>query len=211
MCTANYAEELCEKRLSSKTEGKVGDVSNYMHLFHQSVLLVRSLTAKHHSECNLRSGGVKHLMPSRARRIFQLLHQSLSHLSRHHCSDKSLFMACSILPVSSGRKFPFLSHCRISQAVEQPKPPPAFQLTVQFDKIFTPAWGQNCSPINSLNTGGCLLNPELCKLQVNLSTCCWSEVSAEAKAGRGGCDHHLVMDTLPSGLQVWRTQVWLKC
>lgn len=48
MCTANYAGELCEERLSSKTEGKVGDVCNYMHLFHQSVLLVRSLTAKHH-------------------------------------------------------------------------------------------------------------------------------------------------------------------
>lgn len=117
----------------------MGDVSNYMRLFHQSVLLVRSLTAEHHSECNLIFGGVKLLMLSRARRIFQLLHQSLFHLSRHHRSDKSLFMVCSILPVSSGGKFPFLSHCRISQAVEQPKPPPAFQLAVRFDKIFAPA------------------------------------------------------------------------
>lgn len=146
MCTANYVGELHEERLSSKTEGKVGDVCNYMHLFHQSVLLVRSLTAKHHSECNLTFGGVKRLMPSRARGIFQLLHQSLLHLSSHHRSDKSLLMACSILPVPSGRKFPFLSHCRISQAVEQPKPPPCFLALYNLTKSLPQPEGRTAAP-----------------------------------------------------------------
>lgn len=147
-----------------------------MHLIRQSVLLVRSLTAKSHSDCNLIFRGFKRLMPSHARGIFQLLHQSLFHLPHHHHNDKSLFMAGSILPDSSGRKFPFLSHCRISQAAEQTKPPLASQLAIQFYKIFAPAWGQNCSPVNNINIRRCLLNPALHKLQANLSVCCWSKV-----------------------------------
>lgn len=46
---ANYAGELREKRMSSEPEGEVGDVSKCKHLYHQSVLLVRSLAAKSHS------------------------------------------------------------------------------------------------------------------------------------------------------------------
>lgn len=167
MYTCKLCWRLCEKELPSKTEGKVGDASNYMHLFHQSVLLVRSLTAKSHSDRNLIFRGFEHLMSSCARGIFQLLHQSLFHLPCHHHNDKFLFMACSIFPDPSGRKFPFLSHCRTAEDTEQ-EPPPCSCVTVQFYKISVPAWGQNCSLTNSINIRTCLLNLALCKLQVNL-------------------------------------------